>query len=106
MTRLLHVYFLLLFFFFFQAEDGIRDDLVTGVQTCALPIWFEFIHIDISQANHDATHEDIVAATKEVVEYAKTTGALVESEPHYFGGGSNDFTEAIDYEEIDRKSVV
>ena len=27
-----------LVFFFFQAEDGIRDDLVTGVQTCALPI--------------------------------------------------------------------
>src|SRR5258708_37363048 len=32
---LLHVF---VFFFFFQAEDGIRDDLVTGVQTCALPI--------------------------------------------------------------------
>src|SRR5207244_6313984 len=28
------------FFFFFQAEDGIRDDLVTGVQTCALPIYW------------------------------------------------------------------
>src|SRR2546425_11934045 len=27
-----------MFFFFFQAEDGIRDKLVTGVQTCALPI--------------------------------------------------------------------
>src|SRR5215211_7405323 len=26
------------FFFFFQAEDGIRDHCVTGVQTCALPI--------------------------------------------------------------------
>ena len=26
------------FFFFFQAEDGIRDRDVTGVQTCALPI--------------------------------------------------------------------
>src|SRR5690554_7393283 len=26
-------------FFFFQAEDGIRDADVTGVQTCALPIW-------------------------------------------------------------------
>src|SRR5690606_40922494 len=26
-------------FFFFQAEDGIRDFHVTGVQTCALPIW-------------------------------------------------------------------
>src|SRR5256885_5801038 len=29
----------LLFFFFFQAEDGIRDYKVTGVQTCALPIY-------------------------------------------------------------------
>src|SRR5258707_4836362 len=28
-----------LIFFFFQAEDGIRDIGVTGVQTCALPIW-------------------------------------------------------------------
>src|SRR2546421_3119699 len=28
-----------LFFFFFQAEDGIRDLIVTGVQTCALPIF-------------------------------------------------------------------
>src|SRR5436189_3365433 len=27
------------FFFFFQAEDGIRDTSVTGVQTCALPIY-------------------------------------------------------------------
>src|SRR5215211_8852487 len=27
------------FFFFFQAEDGIRDHCVTGVQTCALPIF-------------------------------------------------------------------
>ncbi len=62
---------------------------------------FEFIHIDISQANHDATDEEIINATKEVVAYAaETTGALVESEPHYFGGGSNVFTTAIDYEEI------
>src|SRR5690348_18030282 len=29
----------LFFFFFFQAEDGIRDGRVTGVQTCALPIY-------------------------------------------------------------------
>src|SRR5690554_7468031 len=29
----------LIFDFFFQAEDGIRDADVTGVQTCALPIW-------------------------------------------------------------------
>src|SRR3712207_6889349 len=32
------VLYVLLFFFFFQAEDGIRDIGVTGVQTCALPI--------------------------------------------------------------------
>src|SRR5215204_3409094 len=30
--------FQIFFFFFFQAEDGIRDHCVTGVQTCALPI--------------------------------------------------------------------
>src|SRR5699024_11670125 len=32
-------FFVLFFFFFFQAEDGIRDRNVTGVQTCALPIF-------------------------------------------------------------------
>src|SRR5689334_23945842 len=32
------VFYFFLFFFFFQAEDGIRDGTVTGVQTCALPI--------------------------------------------------------------------
>lgn len=61
---------------------------------------YEFIHIDVSQANHDASDEEIIAATREVVEYAKFTGALVESEPHYFGGSSNLHTETIDYEEI------
>src|SRR2546430_3253704 len=34
-----HIIVYLLFFFFFQAEDGIRDLTVTGVQTCALPIF-------------------------------------------------------------------
>src|SRR5207244_5862939 len=41
-------------FFFFQAEDGIRDDLVTGVQTCALPIYFEIgriLHLKIEIRN-------------------------------------------------------
>ncbi len=61
---------------------------------------FEFIHIDVSQANHEASDEDIIAATREIVEYAKFTGALVESEPHYFGGSSNLHTEKIDYEAI------
>src|SRR5437868_12201635 len=32
------IFYFICFFFFFQAEDGIRDRNVTGVQTCALPI--------------------------------------------------------------------
>jgi fructose-bisphosphate aldolase class II len=71
------------------------DDAKRGIDA-----GFEFIHVDISQANHDATDEEIINATKEVVEYAKFTGALVESEPHYFGGSSNLHTEDIDYDEI------
>src|SRR3712207_7076904 len=35
---ILIILYVVLFFFFFQAEDGIRDIGVTGVQTCALPI--------------------------------------------------------------------
>lgn len=61
---------------------------------------FEFIHIDISQAEHDASDEEIIAKTKEVVAYAKLTGALVESEPHYFGGSSNKHLKEINYDEI------
>lgn len=61
---------------------------------------YEFIHIDVSQSNHEATDKDIIAATKEVVEYAKLTGALVESEAHYFMGSSNVHTEKIDYDEV------
>src|SRR5438270_546658 len=35
-----YFFYFFFFFFFFQAEDGIRDLTVTGVQTCALPISF------------------------------------------------------------------
>jgi fructose-bisphosphate aldolase, class II len=63
---------------------------------------FEFIHIDISQANHDATREQIISQTKEVVEYAKFTGALVEAEERYFMGSSNVHKEDINFEEVKR----
>ena len=39
-TLVFLLYFLFFVFFFFQAEDGIRDYDVTGVQTCALPILY------------------------------------------------------------------
>ena len=90
----------------YKAEYGIEMylnlDHSPTVEACkrAIDAGFEFIHIDISQANHDASEEEIIAKTKEVVDYAAFTGALVESEPHYFGGSSNLHTETIDYEEI------
>src|SRR5207247_5595865 len=37
--------------FFFQAEDGIRDPLVTGVQTCALPIFAHFQAMNLRRAD-------------------------------------------------------
>ena len=61
---------------------------------------FECIHIDISQARHNATDSEIIEGTQKVVEAAKKTGALVEAEPHYFAGGSNVFSEKINYNEI------
>jgi fructose-bisphosphate aldolase, class II len=90
----------------YKAEYGIEmyinldhspsvEDAIAGIEA-----GFEFIHIDISQANHNATDEQIIADTKKVVEAAKLTGALVESEPHYFGGSSNLHKERINYEEI------
>jgi len=86
----------------FGLEMFLNLDHSPSVQAskAAINAGFEFIHIDISQADHNATDEEIIAQTKEVVKYAKKTGALVESEPHYFGGSSNVHTEKIDYEEI------
>jgi fructose-bisphosphate aldolase class II len=90
----------------YKAEYGIEIyinlDHSPTVEGCkrAIDTGFEFIHIDISQANHDASEEEIIAKTKEVVDYAAFTGALVESEPHYFGGSSNVHKETIDFEEI------
>src|SRR5436309_4116582 len=39
---------ILLCFFFFQAEDGIRDFHVTGVQTCALPIYASRVMVRVA----------------------------------------------------------
>ncbi len=66
----------------------------------AIDAGYEFIHIDISQERHNATYDEIVKETKQVVDYATKTGALVESEMHYFAGSSNVHKEAIDYDEV------
>ena len=86
----------------YGVEMYLNLDHAPSVADCikAIDHGFEFIHIDISQADHEASEDDIIEATKQVVEYAKFTGAIVESEPHYFMGGSNFFDKEIDYEEI------
>src|SRR5438034_2270377 len=50
--------------FFFQAEDGIRDHCVTGVQTCALPIWYAFWPAPPSGASDFLLKSAIAAASK------------------------------------------
>jgi fructose-bisphosphate aldolase class II len=71
------------------------EDAIAGIEA-----GFECIHIDISQADHEASDEEIIEKTKRVIDAAKLTGALVEAEPHYFGGSSNVHNEQINYEEI------
>src|SRR2546421_4929677 len=70
------------FFFFFQAEDGIRDLIVTGVQTCALPIFgqrdllIEHLHLiqdkygHLSAAHLVALAQEMKLALAEVYEVA------------------------------------
>ena len=86
----------------YGVEMYINLDHSPSVEECkkAIDAGYEFIHIDYSQANHDASEEEIIEKTREVVEYAKFTGAIVESEPHYFGGSSNVHKEDIDYDKI------
>src|SRR5688572_32019800 len=52
-----YVYFelFLILFFFFQAEDGIRDLTVTGVQTCALPISRRQLRLELEDLQHRST---------------------------------------------------
>src|SRR5207244_5514497 len=63
------MYVFYFFFFFFQAEDGIRDDLVTGVQTCALPICHarvvEEIAPGVSRVAHRIVNSYIVTDANE-----------------------------------------
>ena len=51
--------------FFFQAEDGIRDKLVTGVQTCALPIFviIRVVILDITFDNSFLISSSVEAST-------------------------------------------
>src|SRR5258708_24720396 len=79
--------------FFFQAEDGIRDDLVTGVQTCALPIFLlQFLY---ALQGSVARVESFVFATElrrvtEALRAREYAGALrdLADEVHDWSGGT------------------
>src|SRR2546430_5462433 len=49
-------------FFFFQAEDGIRDLTVTGVQTCALPILGDILVVESSAPDNSASWLEVLDA--------------------------------------------
>src|SRR2546430_3484084 len=68
------------FFFFFQAEDGIRDLTVTGVQTCALPIsigdFFEVVAVKLEKSEKMFVEADgfVVISVKQP--FAMQTGLV------------------------------
>src|SRR5256885_7119271 len=85
-------------FFFFQAEDGIRDYKVTGVQTCALPIYRVSIGVQsfqphllrVLERRHDPAH----------------IRPAVEAGLNHIGRVSVDLIFAVPGQTLDRKSVV
>src|SRR5690606_40193091 len=74
-------YFVDAYYFFFQAEDGIRDFHVTGVQTCALPISMaqaagKAVLVEInSETDFVAKDTNFLAFTEEVAKTALDSGA-------------------------------
>src|SRR5260370_21707797 len=69
---------LMYIFFFFQAEDGIRDSSVTGVQTCALPIFPEGFGDGVNAAFALNGFEDDGADG--VIEFGLEVGEVVEAD--------------------------
>src|SRR5699024_11406723 len=66
LLHLLLFLYCFILFFFFQAEDGIRDRNVTGVQTCALPIWrFNQLSLEKSIDNLESEAKKFIGLFKE-----------------------------------------
>src|SRR2546430_8103806 len=85
-------------FFFFQAEDGIRYLTVTGVQTCALPIWSAFPSFPLTQTSGRLFHltlrssggrsSPILAHTARDCPNARSRGSRVRSSRREIGRAS------------------
>src|SRR5690606_40231292 len=75
------------YLFFFQAEDGIRDFHVTGVQTCALPILPYDIVLEMDEINEDFPETDvaIVIGSNDIVNPAAQEDPNSRSEERRVG---------------------
>src|SRR2546422_9131867 len=72
-----------IFFFFFQAEDGIRDVAVTGVQTCALPISSPFGRV---RGNRHVENRDLAGLPGSVRGAVRSVLQRAESPPDTYCG--------------------
>src|SRR6266513_4218840 len=92
----------MVFFFFFQAEDGIRDRNVTGVQTCALPIWLGDAEAaarvadgdrPVAEPRHDLTADRMCQRAERIVShyanYSVTSGRRRKETPDARPRGGN-----------------
>src|SRR2546430_12960558 len=83
--------------FFFQAEDGIRDLTVTGVQTCALPIYERMVQVtQVLGAGGLLSNPSEADVRSEI-------GAEIR---RYYRGAERDAEAKIRLSKLDRKSVV
>src|SRR5437879_8541684 len=85
------------YIFFFQAEDGIRDTSVTGVQTCALPISNALNHPNILAIYDVATHDGSAYVVSELLEG--------ETLRQRMGGTALSQRKAIDYARSEERRV-
>src|SRR5690606_41117241 len=71
------------FTFFFQPEDGIRDFHVTGVQTCALPIWLLAMEYDAIQASLGDNDDEsaVVLSNEQEARLQERLQAVLASSP-------------------------
>src|SRR2546430_17165753 len=87
------------YFFFFQAEDGIRDLTVTGVQTCALPILLKFLRNDVAK-NAAFLLLEVITSGSQLIEHATRH----ESGGSELGGWMFEFlpsTGSVNFEDAD-----
>src|SRR5260370_16192520 len=100
-----------MFFFFFQAEDGIRDSSVTGVQTCALPISVFALQqnkarVVAAQEGQRLAQESLDAEQKKYALGASTTTLVLQTQRDLAQSESNTVAAMSAYEksrvELDR----